>query len=112
MNNDLSLTLSVALCTCNSTRYLREQLDSIATQTRAPDELVIYDDASSDDTLIMVKHFARDAPFPVTIQCNEKNLGPTANFQLAIESCQGDLIALCDHDDVWHPDKLLLCEAI
>lgn len=106
-----STTLSVALCTCNSALYLQEQLDSLAGQTRQPDELVVYDDGSTDDTRTILKAFARNAPFPVVINWNDRNMGPTANFQQAIDLCQGELIALCDHDDVWHPAKLARCEA-
>jgi glycosyltransferase involved in cell wall biosynthesis len=49
--------LSIAMCTYNGTQYLQEQLDSIAAQTRLPDELVVCDDGSSDGTIEMVKVF-------------------------------------------------------
>lgn len=40
------------------------------------------------------------------IYCNEKNLGPTKNFEKAISLCSGDIIVLSDQDDVWMPQKL------
>ncbi len=43
--------LSIVMCTYNGERFLREQLDSLLTQTRAPDELVICDDCSTDRTI-------------------------------------------------------------
>ena len=58
-------TLSVAMCTYNGELYLREQLDSIAAQTRLPDELVVCDDGSVDRTVAILDGFAATAPFPV-----------------------------------------------
>ncbi len=100
------MTFSVALGTYNGARFLREQLDSLAAQSRPPDELVICDDASTDGTVEIVTDFAASAPFPVHITINGGNLGSTQNFGQAIAQCRGDIIALCDQDDVWLPDKL------
>lgn len=105
------MKISVALCTYNGSRFLGEQLESIARQTRIPDELIISDDRSSDDSAEIARKFADSAPFPVTILVNERNLGSTANFSLAIESCSGDIIALSDQDDVWLPHKLARIES-
>lgn len=98
--------LSVALCTYNGERYIKEQLESLMHQTMMPDELVISDDGSKDATLRIVREFAMQAPFPVRIY-EQPSLGTTANFSEAIAQCCGDYIALCDQDDVWLPDKLL-----
>lgn len=98
--------LSVAICTYNGGRYLAEQLESVAAQTRAPDELVVCDDCSTDDTRAVVEAFAERASFPVRLLVNEQNLGSTRNFERAIASCAGDLIALGDQDDIWLPQKL------
>jgi glycosyltransferase involved in cell wall biosynthesis len=98
--------LSVALCTYNGCRYLPEQLQSIAQQTRLPDELIIADDRSTDDTLKIIDAFKRSAGFPVHITINPKNLGVTKNFEQAISLCSGEVIVLSDQDDCWHPEKL------
>jgi Glycosyl transferase family 2 len=98
--------ISVALCTYNGVRYLPQQLESILRQTRPPDELVLCDDASADGTVPLLRSFASSAPFPVHIRVNEKNLGSTLNFDQALRSCSGDLIALSDQDDVWQPSRL------
>lgn len=103
--------LSVALCTYNGERYLAEQLDSVASQTRLPDELVVCDDRSTDGTVAIVREFAGRAPFPVHVTVQPENLGSTRNFQSAIRRCQGDLIACADQDDVWLPEKLEQSEA-
>jgi hypothetical protein len=101
---------SVALCTCNGAAYLPDQLASIATQSRLPDELVVRDDASEDETPAIVQAFAARAPFPVRFERNAARLGSTRNFDGAIAACTGDLIALSDQDDVWRPDKLDVIE--
>jgi len=98
--------ISIALCTYNGEKYLREQLESIALQTMVPDELVACDDNSRDRTLEILQEFKEKVPFSVHIFQNEKNLGSTKNFEKAISLCQGDIIALCDQDDVWKPYKL------
>lgn len=99
-------TVSVAMCTYNGERYLREQLSSIAAQTVRPAEVVICDDASTDDTMAILEEFARTAGLDVKIFRNATNLGSTRNFEQAIERCSGELIALADQDDVWHAGKL------
>ncbi len=103
--------ISVALCTYNGERFLPRQLSSIAAQTRLPDEMVICDDGSTDHTVAMLRRFAAEVPFPVRIHVNERNLGSSVNFENAILQCQGDLIALCDQDDIWFSTRLERCEA-
>jgi hypothetical protein len=100
------LAISVAMATFNGERFLREQLDSIAGQSLLPSELVVTDDSSSPGTLDIVREFESQAPFPVRVHKNESRLGYRANFFKAFSLCTGDLIALCDQDDVWMPNKL------
>ncbi|HTQ60906.1 MAG TPA: glycosyltransferase family 2 protein [Candidatus Solibacter sp.] len=100
------LPISVAMCTYNGARFLPEQLESIAAQARLPDELVVCDDRSTDESVEIVKGFARDAPFSVRLEINEGNLGSTKNFEKAIGFCHGEIIALADQDDSWHAEKL------
>lgn len=106
------MNLSIALCTYNGALYLKEQLESIAAQTRKPDELVISDDQSTDNTLMLIEEFAATAGFPVRFSVNESNLGTAKNFEKAISLCRGDVILLSDQDDVWHSDKLESVERI
>lgn len=98
--------ISIALCTYNGEKFLSEQLESFSRQTRQPDELVVSDDCSTDNSTKIVEEFANRASFPVRLYRNEKNLRSTKNFEKAIELCTGDLIFLSDQDDVWMPEKL------
>lgn len=104
----IRLSSSIALASCNGERYIAEQLASIACQTMLPDELVVYDDASADATPAIVLNFARHAPFPVRYFQNSKRVGTVRNFENAIRACEGEIIFLCDQDDVWHADKIAL----
>jgi len=101
-------TISVALCVYNGGLFLEGQLKSIAAQTTQPNELIICDDQSTDDSIIIINNFRRIAPFPVIFFVNETQLGSTKNFEKAIKLCSGDIIVLADQDDVWVPDKLLI----
>lgn len=107
------LTISVALSTCNGSGFLLEQLQSIASQTLLPDEMVICDDVSDDDTLDIVNEYASQTGFAVRVVANEERLGPARNFEQAIAACAGDIILLADQDDVWRPHKVsFLVEAL
>ena len=99
-------TISVAMCTCDGQRFVREQLESVAAQTTPPCELIVCDDASIDGTVAAVEEFARSSAFPVTVVRNLMRLGPAKNFERAIARSSGELIALADQDDVWLPTKL------
>ncbi|MBU3888547.1 glycosyltransferase [Methylosinus sporium] len=57
-----------------------------------PDELIVCDDGSSDETLPIVEAFAKRAPFPVMVYRNEANLGYTKNFETAARRCRGDIV--------------------
>lgn len=99
-------TVSVALATFNGERYLADQLESLAKQTVRPLELVVVDDGSSDQSVEIVRSFTANAPFDVRLTQNPIRLGYRENFMKAATFCSGDLIAFCDQDDVWHPEKL------
>jgi glycosyltransferase involved in cell wall biosynthesis len=94
------------MATYNGEKYIGEQLQSLASQTYPPDELVVGDDGSSDRTVKIIEEFRNYAPFPVHIHANKNNLGYARNFLATAKRCQGDWVAFCDQDDVWLPDKL------
>lgn len=100
------MKVSVVICTYNGDKYLDDQLNSILAQTRSPDELLVCDDTSGDNTLRILNTFKSIAPFPVRIISNKRNLGSTANFAQAITKSSGDIIFLADQDDVWFPHKI------
>lgn len=100
------MRISIAMATFNGAQFIGQQLQSFAKQTLTPDELVITDDGSTDDTLDIVHTFAQRAPFNIRVETNKKNLGYAQNFSRAISLCSGDIIFLSDQDDEWLPGKI------
>lgn len=100
------IAISVALATYNGERFLQQQLDSIRQQTRPPDEIVVCDDSSSDDTVRILRRARADMNIPIRIRCNPERLGYAKNFSLALSCCCGELVFPCDQDDVWLPNKI------
>lgn len=98
--------LSVALCTYNGETYIREQVESILSQTLPVNEIVVCDDGSTDNTLSIIESLRKGTNADIRIHRNETNLGVCANFQKAVNLCKGDIIFLSDQDDVWHNDKV------
>jgi glycosyltransferase involved in cell wall biosynthesis len=100
------ISISIAMCTYNGARFLQEQLDSFLWQKRLPDELIVCDDDSRDETLSILNAFASKSPFPVKIYKNPQNIGYGKNFEKASLFCEGDIICFSDQDDIWLPHKL------
>jgi hypothetical protein len=107
------LSISVALCTHNGERFIREQVRSICLQTRPPSEIVLSDDASSDGSVELVRETVADcnggrlaAPIGLRVLQNVAPLRVTKNFEQAVRACAGDLVALSDQDDIWRPERL------
>lgn len=94
------------MATYDGDPFVAEQLQSFAVQTRLPDELVVCDDGSRDDTVAQLESFAKRAPFEVRVVRNPQRLGPSANFEKAVSLCSGEILFLADQDDVWNPHKI------
>jgi glycosyltransferase involved in cell wall biosynthesis len=101
-----AMRVSIAMATFNGAAYVREQLDSFVAQTVLPDELVISDDRSDDDTLQIIERFAETAPFRVQWLRNDTTLGYAGNFSRALSMASGDIVFISDQDDVWFPEKI------
>jgi hypothetical protein len=93
----------------NAAPYLGAALDALTRQTRLPIELVAHDDASDDATLALLEDFAANAPFEVRIDRAPERRGYDDAFMRAATLCRGDVIAVCDADDVWLERRLEIC---
>ncbi len=100
------MTVSVALATYNGEKYISEQLDSLLLQTRQPDEVIIIDDCSTDKTAEMVREYILSHDVNWRFEAADKNSGYIKNFRACLEKCTGDVIFLCDQDDVWYSEKI------
>lgn len=114
MISNPNLQVSVAMCTYNGARFIEEQLWSIFRQTVLPQEIVVSDDGSSDQTLLLIEKTYTEASTSINgvkeialkVLRNPSPLGVTKNFEQAIANCSEPLIALSDQDDVWLPNRL------
>jgi glycosyltransferase involved in cell wall biosynthesis len=101
-----TLTVSVVIPTHNSASTIVRALDSVAHQTFSVHEVIVVDDASSDDTVNVVRTYAQQSLLPIVVHQLHHNLGPGATRNTGWEHATGDLIAFLDADDSWHPRKI------
>ena len=99
--------VSVVLTTCNSESYLAPQLASVVGQRRPVDEIVVGDDASSDDTRsILTRLLPHDPRVTLHVVERDQRLGFRANVESTARLATGDVVCFADHDDVWRDDKV------
>lgn len=89
---------SVCIATYNGGKYLRRQIDSVLSQLKEEDEIVISDDSSTDNTVDIIKSYNDDR---IKLYEGEKFHSPIFNFENAIKHAIGDVIFLADQDDKW-----------
>ncbi len=105
-SNALNQGISVAICTYNGQNYINEQLLSISKQSILPDEVIICDDASTDQTVQTINRFIDSSNLNIKLFTNPFNIGYTSNFERCLNYCSYDYIFLSDQDDVWDSNKI------
>ncbi len=99
------MELQILLATYNSSRFLREQLDSILAQDWHDFEVLIRDGGSTDDTMEIIGGYQRK--YPETIRFLGKNPATAVeNFSSLLAASTAPLVMFSDHDDVWKPGKV------
>jgi len=99
--------ISIAMTTYNGEKFVEKQLLSLLNQTRKADEVVILDDCSTDKTAEIVSEFiCKNSLSNWIFSVNESNVGYKRNFYNTIAQTSGDIIFLCDQDDIWMSEKL------
>lgn len=102
------MTISVGVCTHNGAKYIEEQLNSIISQTVQPDEIVLSDDNSTDDTIAIAERVLSSSGIRYYIKSHNEHQGITKNFTGCFDLCTGDIIFSSDQDDIWMKDKIEL----
>lgn len=103
------MRISVAMASFNGEKYIYEQIQSIMRQTRLPDEIVISDDHSTDHTVSEIKKAISDYSSEsvcFVLLSNDGEQGVRSNFENALSHTTGDLVFLCDQDDIWLENKI------
>lgn len=99
--------IAIAIATYNGGERIIRQLESIISQTMLPDEIVICDDGSTDNTVKLIESYSEHhKEISWNIISNERNLGYKRNFQKAILATESNIIFLSDQDDYWKRDKI------
>lgn len=99
------MTVTTSICaiipTFNRSQYLKECIGSLLSQTRAPDQIIVVNDGSTDDTEDVVRSYGDQ----VTL-LNKPNGGKSSALNLALQHCHSDYVWICDDDDIAAPDGL------
>ena len=94
----------ILISTYNGERYLKEQLDSIFSQSYKDFEIIARDDGSSDETINILKSYN------IKILDTDKNLGAKLSFSTllnyAVKNTDAEYFMFCDQDDIWKSDKI------
>lgn len=99
--------ISIITATFNSSKYILETYKSICSQTYTNWEWIITDDASTDDTVSILRAIA-DHDSRVNFYCLENNKGAAQARNNSIKFIRGDFVCFIDSDDLWHHDKLTI----
>lgn len=101
--------VSVVLSTYNGEKYIIDQLSSLLDQSYKPDEVIIQDDCSTDNTAMLANDFIEEHHLNNwKVLINSKNIGWKMSFWKALHKAHNEIIFLCDQDDIWMPNKI--CE--
>ena len=109
--NNNNPKVQILLATYNGERFLREQLDSILNQEYKIWEILIHDDGSKDNTILILKEYQNNYPKKIRLLIDQKIFSSASkNFFHLIQnrSREANLYCLCDQDDIWHKSKLRL----
>ncbi|NOQ15460.1 MAG: glycosyltransferase [Methyloprofundus sp.] len=97
------MKISLIIPTYNRCAPLKRALNSVLQQTLAPDEIIVIDDGSTDDTATMIK-----ADFPQVTYLWQVNKGVSAARNRGIQHAKSEWLAFLDSDDTWLANKLAL----
>lgn len=107
MMNDRAdlVTVSIGMPVYNGAMHMRVALDSLLAQTFSDFELILSDNASTDETETIAREYAaRDSR--IRYQRQVSNVGATNNFNVVLNSAKGRYYMWAAHDDIWEPDFL------
>ena len=105
--------ISVVIATYNGEKYIEAQLRSVFMQSKPVDEVLIFDDGSTDKTVEIVKKFiSKNGCSGWSLIQNKENKGYCKNFLEGMKTAKGDIIFLADQDDVWLFEKVAEMTAV
>lgn len=104
---ETDILVDILLPTYNTKeKYLKEQLDSLLNQTYKNIKIYISDDASTENNVQKILDEYKNKDNRIIVYKQEQNMGYNKNFEFLLKQTTADYIMFCDHDDVWHKDKV------
>jgi glycosyltransferase involved in cell wall biosynthesis len=97
-------TVTTIIPVRNRAQLIVRALESVSAQTCPPTEIIVVDDASTDDTPLIVETLAKKMSNLVLIKLIA-NVGAAKARNIGAEAAKGDLLAFLDSDDRWYPEK-------
>ena len=97
--------ISIALPTYHGAAYIRATLESLLSQSYTDFEVIVSDDASTDNTVEIIESFDDER---IKLFRHPSNIGPEQNWNYALQQCRGEFIKMMGQDDLLHPDCLAL----
>jgi len=104
ISSDVPL-VSVLICAYNAERFVEATVRSIMAQTYRNLEILVLDNNSSDGTVAILEGLRKEEG-RLRLYGGTKNLGAYGGLNYLLERAAGNYIAIDDHDDIWHPDKI------
>ena len=96
------MQLDILLITYNQAQYIAQALDGLIMQRVNPDvevRVIVADDASKDDTMVIIRSYEAQSPFLFIYLPQEANMGHVLNYKRAFAACTGDYVAILEGDD-------------
>lgn len=100
------LMIAIIMAVYNGETYLREQIDSLLSNTENDFVLHIFDDGSTDNSASVIHTYTEQYPTKIFYHRNAHNQGVIHNFLDGCLQVDADYYMFCDQDDVWLPDKI------
>ena len=104
--NTENVRIAILMATYNGEKFLREQIDSLFTQTYQDWHLYVHDDGSTDSTISIVKEYIDNHPGRITLMDYPSQGGACKNFLSMLDRVDAPYYMFCDQDDVWLPEKI------
>ena len=105
---DVTKLVSIIMPAYNASKFIRESIESVVSQTYVHWELLIVDDCSTDNTATIVKEYQAKDSRIIYIQMDENSGSPAGPRNRGLKEAKGEFVAFLDSDDLWKAQKLEL----
>lgn len=97
--------ISCVIVCYNNSKYIQKAIESVLNQTRVPDEIIVADDCSTDDSINIIRGLAEKNSI-IKLILREKNVGVAANRDIAVRFARCPVVTTLDGDDWYYPEKI------